>query len=297
MNLEELKENPVRYIKSFAMDIIVVLVALSYVFYQMITLQFNNVNPLVLLAESAMGIICGVVIKQALGENGFSRGYNSEHWKEEEDKYNSACNIANPYIDRVDNFYLCEEIEKKKNYRRQRLQAVRLKYEDWFDLEGNYCGDEHKYSMLTKRQRREVKKCIKVKIYVLNLFSEYATASEQDTKKELTDKIQRNRNLTKNTISATAIAIIGVYFIPFINEWNWGNLISSTMQVSMWILFGVLQLYSNYNFIVNEKTSILRKKKELIKRFVTGCEQDMYKTNPYDDMLVKHLHDTPNVLS
>ena len=36
-------------------------------------------------------------------------------------------------MERVDNFYQCEEIEKKKNYRRQHLQEIRLKYDNWFD--------------------------------------------------------------------------------------------------------------------------------------------------------------------
>lgn len=112
--LEELKSNPVRYIKTFAMDIVVVLVAIAYVLYQMVKLETTELNPLVLIAQALMGIICGVVIKQALGENGFSKGYNSDFYQEEEKKYNQSCNVALPYMDRVDNFYQCEEIDKKK---------------------------------------------------------------------------------------------------------------------------------------------------------------------------------------
>ena len=95
--LEELQGLASRYIKSLAMDFVVVIVAIAYIFYQMVTLKPTELNPLVLIAQSIMGIICGVVIKQALGENGFSRGYNSRIWNEEEEKYNAACNTANPY--------------------------------------------------------------------------------------------------------------------------------------------------------------------------------------------------------
>ena len=94
--------------------------------------------PLVLLAQGLMGIICGVVIKQSLGENGFSMGYNSDFWRDEERKYNETCSLANNYMDKVDNFYQCEEIDKKKDYRRQNLQGVRLKYDMWFDENGDY---------------------------------------------------------------------------------------------------------------------------------------------------------------
>ena len=122
--LEKIQGVASRYIKTIAMDLVVVLVAIAYVFYQMVTLEVTELNPLVLLAEAAVGIIAGVVIKQSLGENGFSRGYNSTIWAEEEDKYNAACNTANPYMERVDNFYVYEEIDKKKNYRRQHLRKI-----------------------------------------------------------------------------------------------------------------------------------------------------------------------------
>ena len=298
---EELKENPIKYLKSLAMDFVVVLVSISFIFYQMITLEKTNANPLVLLAKSFVGIICGIIIKQALGENGFTKGYRSQVWKLEEDKYNDACNTATDYTGRVDNFYLTLEKEKRENYRRNHLQSVRLRYDDWFTEDGDYIEHEiwgvlkkklyrrknkkaplpESVVVLSLRQRRMLKKCIKVKIYPLNLFSEYATASEQDTKKEMTDKKQRAKNATKNTLSAVIIAIIGIYFIPVIDKWNWASLIASSMQVTLWVLLGILQLYSNFNFVIHDKVAILRKKKELISRFVKDSESGLYLTSPY----------------
>lgn len=283
--LEELQNFTVRYIKTIAMDIIVVLVAIAYIFYQMVGLEPTSVNPLVLIAQAFMGIICGVAIKQALGENGFSRGYNSKFWLDEEEKYNNACNTANPYMERVDNFYQCEEIEKKRNYRRSKLQGARLKYYQWFDYDGNYIGiplKELKEKGYDRKQRQVIKKCIKVKIYPLNLFSQYDISNDKFTKKEITDKAQRGKNATRNTISATIIAIIGVYFIPFLSKWSLASFISSTMQVAMWVLFGILQLFTNYNFVTQDKVALLRKKKEDIRRFTTGCEKGLYINSPYD---------------
>lgn len=292
--LIDIKDNPVKYIKGLAMDLIVVLVALAYVFYNMVKLEPQNINPLVLIAQSIVSIICGVVIKQSLGENGFSKGYNSKKWQEEEELYNNVCNSAIPYVERVENFYLCEEIEKRRNYRRQHLQAKRMKYDNWFDYEGNYIGTKEQYDKLTFSQKRCLNKCIRVKIYVLNLFSEYGTSTEQDTKKEITDKVQRGKNITKNTLSATIIAIIGVYFVPVLTM-NWASFIASTMQVLLWVMFGVLQLYKNYSFIVIDKVSILKTKKEMIKKFTSGCEQGMYVQNPYDAKKQVDITPTPMV--
>lgn len=279
---ETIIENTSKYLKTIAMDLVVVIVALAYVFYQMVSLERTTLDPLVLIAQAVMGIICGVVIKTALGENGFSKGYNSTMWLTEEEKYNNSCNKALDYVDeRLDNYYLCREIEKKKLYRIRNLQAVRLKYANWFDDNGDFYRTKEDIKKLDFKQKLVLKRCISVKIRCLNLFSEYANTSEQDTKKEATDKDQRTKGVAKNTISATVIAIIGVYFIPLFN-WNWASLISSTMQVSMWVLFGILQLYTNFNFVVKDKVSIIRKKKEEIQLFITNCEKGMYKKNPYE---------------
>ena len=281
---EEMIENTTKYIKSIAMDLMVVVVALAYVFYQMVSLETTQLNPLILVAQAIVGIIAGVVIKQALGENGFSKGYNSQKWQEEEDKYNSTCLLANNYIDeRLDNFYLTLEKEKKANYRRNHLQAVRLKYQNWFNDNGDYIGEEKTFKKLTFRQKLMVKKCIRVNIYVLNLFSEYSTSSEQDTKREKTDKSQRLSNMTRNTLSAVLIAIGGAYFLPVLNGWSWASFIMATLEVSLWTIFGVLQLYTNYNFVVQERVATLRKKKELILRFVKGCENNQYLHSPYEE--------------
>ena len=113
MEFQEIKEHPAKYIKSLAMDLVVIIVSLAYVFYQMIDLEKTDLNPLILIAEAIVGIICGVIIKQALGENGFGKGYNSDTWLTEEEKYNQSCALANDYMERVDLFY--ETVEKERD--------------------------------------------------------------------------------------------------------------------------------------------------------------------------------------
>lgn len=288
---EGIKENPVRFIKTFAMDLVVVAVAVAYVFYSMVGLKRTEADPWIILAQSIMGIICGIVIKQALGENGFSRGYNSTEWEKITEKYNDACDLAEDYTDRLDNFYLNLEKEKRENYRRAHLQAAHLKYNLWFNADGDYIGDPEEFKKLSFYQKHMVRKSIKVKIYVLNLFSEYSIASEQDTKKEVTDKTQRRKNATKNTFSAVAIAVIGVYFIPFLSEWSWASFISSTLQVLLWILFGIIQLFGNYDFVVTDRVAIIRKKMELISRFIKDCKNGKYLKKPYEQIYpIASLH-------
>lgn len=281
MDKENAKNKLNKFIKTGLVNAVVVGVGLAYIFFTMITIKTGNVNVLELLGKSAIGIICGIMIKQGLGENGITRGYNSEIWNGELLKYNDACNKANPYMERVDNFYYYEEIEKRKSNRRAIMMAARLKYSDFFDEHENFIGQD-KVEGLTKFQQRAVTKCVKIKIYTLNLFSEYASVSTTDTKKETGDKEQRAKMFGKNSISQILVAVAGAYFVPMFNDWDWGTFIFSTLQVLMWCASGVMQMHTNYNYVVIDKVNKLKRKKELIQKFIHGCEEGMYKDNPYE---------------
>ena len=281
MDKENAKNKLNQFIKTGLVNVVVVGVGLAYIFFTMITIKTGDVNVLELLGKSAIGIICGIMIKQGLGENGITRGYGSDIWNNELLKYNDACNKANPYMERVDNFYYYEEIEKRKSNRRSIMMGARLKYSDFFDEYENFVGQD-KMEKLTRYQKRAVERCVKIKVYTLNLFSEYASVSTTDTKKETGDKEQRAKMFGKNSISQILVAVAGAYFVPMFNDWDWGTFIFSTLQVLMWAASGVMQMYTNYNYIVIDKVNKLKRKKELIEKFVHGCTQDMYKENPYE---------------
>lgn len=295
--LEEIQGLASKYIKTIAMDIVVVLVALAYVFYQMVKLEPTELNPLVLIAQAFMGIVCGVVIKQSLGENGFSRGHNSKTWQDEEEKYNETCQAAIPYMEYSKNFYQYEEIDKKKNYRYLHLQEVRLRYDQWFDKDGFYIGcplKDLKSKGYDRKQIKTIKKCVKVKIYPLNLFGKYIMSTDQDTRPEITEKGQRRKNILSNTVTATGIAIIGAYFVPMITNWSWASFVAATMQVTLWVLLGMLQLYQNFNFVVQDLVAVMRKKKEDITRFISGCEKHKYDYSPYEE--IEHKTEIENAI-
>lgn len=279
---ERLKRN----LKTAGLTTISILTGLIYVFYQMLTIEPTNLNPLTLIGSALVAIICSLTIKQVMGESGFNIGYGSDEWKREEDKYNDSCGTANEYMDLADNFYAQEEIDKRRQYRRVALQGVRLRYIDWFDENGYYKGEQEKFDKLTKQQKKVVRKCIKVKIYILNLFSEYEIGMESYERKEQTDKMQRRKSLGKNAISAILISAFGVYFTFVFTNFDWGSFWASMIQVILWLGFGIMQMMNNYYFVVKDRVSILKRKKELIQKFINGCKEHKYDVNPYDVELI-----------
>lgn len=280
---EEKEKKVYDFIKGNLINGVVILTSLIYIFYGMVSIERTNLNIWQCLAAASIGIIVGFMIKQGLGENGFNKGYASNIWKNSLEKYSNACNEANPYIEKVDNFYYCEEIEKKRNYRRSYLMGNQMRYEWFFDNKGNYVENPERFEKLTKKQKKILNKCVKVKIYNLNLFSEYSLEVESLTHKEITDKDQRLKMVGKNSLAQILSAIIGVYFVAYWNNWNWGVFIATSVQVAIWVSCGIIQLYINYNYVVIEKVNKLTRKKELLIKFKSGCEKGLYNTNPYEE--------------
>lgn len=273
------------FIKGNFINFIIILTSVAYVFYNMVVIQKTDLSLWECVAKAGIGIIVGFMIKQGLGENGFNYGYRSQIWHDSLDKYSKNCNMANPYIERVDNFYETEIIEKKKTYRRTNLMGARMKYDWFFDEDGFYIENNEYYDKLDKKQKRVLKKCISVKIYNLNLFSEYENQIGADTRREKTDKDQRAKMFGKNGITQIITAIIGAYFVPMLTGWDWASFIAASIQVCIWISCGITQMYTNYNYVVVEKTSKLTRKVELIVKFTRGCEQGKYLTSPYEEVI------------
>ena len=271
------------FIKNGLIDFIVICISIAYVLYSMVDIEQNELSVLDITWKTLLSIVVGFMIKTMLGESGINKGYASDIWSKEIEKYNATCNTANSYMERVDNFYYCEEIEKKKNYRKTALMGARMKYEMYFDKNGDYI-ESADTSKLTKKQLKVLKKAIEVKIYNLNLFSEYENDTTAYTKKETGDKEQRLKGMTSNLLGQIIVAFSGVYFVVSLNDWNWATFFSSLIQIAMWVSYGVFNLYKNYNYVVIEKVNKLKKKKELIQKFLYGCEKGMYTKNPYDEM-------------
>jgi len=278
-----------RIIQNGIIDFVVVAISLAYILYQTVDISPTQLEFWQILAKGILGIVVGILIKQTLGENGFIRGYSNPLWLEEKDKYNASCNDSLQYIDKVDAFYSDELAAERKRYRISHLQGVRLKYEDFFGEDGGYLGVEilpkWKYknkkaekgqAILDFKQRKVLNQCITVKVYTLNLFSEYANDTSSYTKKETTDYNQRAKMLRKNTLTGVLIATMGAYFTVEFIDWDWGKVIVALVQILGWVMTGVLQLYANFNYITIDKVNKLKEKKLKLAKFKKNCEDGLY---------------------
>lgn len=276
--------NAKKNIKTILMDIGVAAVSITYILYQLLILKPADIDPITLTAEAIIGVLAGLLIKMGLGENGFTRGYQSDEWKTHKDKYNKRADMALPYSDKVDDFQEKLKVERLVKIRTLFLSHYRLKYNDFYDSNGDFI--EHDiistkkkqklvkkgisvdgYLVLEKKQIKALYKSCKIKVYTRELLNEYDSEINTYARKEFTDKDQRNKKLGKNILSAAIIATVGVYFVPLwafsIEKFLWG-----IFQVALWIAFGILQLYDNYRFVTEDRASALDRKSQDLSKFL-----------------------------
>lgn len=272
-------------IRTILLNVAVVATAVVYIFYNILKLEPTHLNPFILIAQAILAIIAALCIKAGLGENGMIRGYASTLWINAKAIYNIKADKALPYIDKADDFYEKERIEKRMRNRKVRLSSYRMRYEDFFDANGDYIerdiwtphqkkkhlksGHELPESVIVLdfKQRQVLRKCIKLQIFPKDMFNEYGIDLTDDERKEKTDKMQRSMNFRKNFFSAIGFSVAGVYFTATL-AFNWGSIIWALFQVLMWVMFGLLDAYDNYTYITNEKVGILKLKEQMISRFM-----------------------------
>ena len=89
----------------------------------------------------------------------------------------------------------------------------------------------------------------------------------------------RKLSIRKNALTASAISMLGVYFVPKLVNFDWGEIIMSLLQVMLWIILGILELYKFYNYVTIEKVATLRLKDKSLTKFLKKCH-DEEKANP-----------------
>lgn len=299
-------ENKTKHkIKTIFADIIVIILGLSYIFYRVLTLELKELDPIIVTFDGVFCIAVGVSIKQVLSEIGLIKGYETNEYKEEDEKHKNACNESIEFIDKVDRYEEEEIANRKLKYRKAQLQSARLKYDYFFTEDGEikdviitplykvkkklkkklYEPAENEF-VLDRYQRKVLKKCYKVKIKILNLFSEYSKDTSNFSDRETTDKEQRTKTLGKNLLTAMVFALADIYIVARFVEFDVGAVIFATVQVCGFIAIGLIQMYQNINFVRVDKVNTLKEKNKRLVIFINNCKKGKYE----DERMVEKEH-------
>ena len=280
-------------ITSILLDIGIVGISIVYVFYNILDFHKTETDPWRLLMKGLVGIFVGVGLKWMLGEKGLIKGHNNQQFSKPKELFDERTDKAVPYIDRFDEFSEKERIDKMLRNRKIHLNNYKMKYDTFFDENGDYIEHEiwtprqkkrwlKRYNktviefdnelenviVLDFKQRYVLKKCIRLQIYIPDVFSDYGDTITEDEKPDKTEQGVRRKNTRSNFISAVIFAMIGVYFVPDLLNFTWAAIIWSIFQVFMWLAFGIINYYQNFTFVVIDEVKQIGRKDKLLTKFL-----------------------------
>lgn len=269
----KIKEN----FKTILMYVGVCLVSLSYPLYSVLGLEPADYSWTIITVKTIVGMVTGILIKMGLGEVGFDKGYKDKLWLNAKESYKKKADKCTPYTDKLDDFQEKQIKLRLEKRRRTFLQHNRIKYNDFFDENGDYINrtiytkkqfirlvekvgkTASDYVILDKHQQKALKRALDIIVLKRELLNEYDEFNIEDDRADETENQHRTRSLGKNLLSIAATTFVGTFFtVSFI--WDNASFFMAVFQVCSWLAFGILQLYNNYQFVTNERAKGLKKK-------------------------------------
>lgn len=282
--------------------IAVTLISLIYVANSLVTISKTGKSIYEIIGTGALSLIVGVLITGSFRAIGIRKGDESEKMTKTIELHSSVVEEITPGIDKLDAF--CERENKRalKNIRSRILACAGIKYEECFDengivkelellqAENGASKDVLKVTKKRNKQRQKAyKKAVNIKVKPLlasNLTSEGVSADNPfdfgGSKKQYTKEKSASDIFSKVLMAL----IFGYYSVSFAVNIDFASLIWNTLQIVMYIVGGIIQMYTSYMWIVDDyrggiikKIDYLQKFQNCMSEFGVKTEERTEKTN------------------
>lgn len=243
--------------------IAILIVVGIYVGLGLATIQQSGKTIDEIIFESILSLTLGLLIKNLLKLQGLTFGELSESFQNTLTMYGKVITDSIPHMNKIEKFIEYKNKQAFKLVRTSILERVGLNYNDLFDIEGKYIGEEIKepikrlfrydYNNMS-REDIAVYKCLTLELTTLvgdDLMADVEGNDKLDPNNMGEDKKQWSKKGMKKQFLMTAATafIFGYYGLGFITDPDKGELIWKLIQVGSFILFGLFDLMKGYQFM------------------------------------------------
>lgn len=261
----------------------VILISLVYVANSFVVISKTGKSIQEIIGTGILSLIVGVLITGTFRSIGIRKGDESEKMISTNELHALTVEEIILGIDKLDLF--CERENKRtlKGIRTRILAKVGLKYSECFDEDGtakelellavdDSAGKEIKKTIKKRNRARKkaYKKAVNLKIKPLlssNLTSDGVNADNPydfgNSKRQYT-----KQKSASDIASRVLMAIIFGYFsVNFATNVDFASLIWNLLQIVMYIVGGIIQMYTSYMWIVDDYRSSIIKKIDYLQKF------------------------------
>ena len=247
---------------------VVVLISVVYVASSLINISRSGKTIYEILGAGVLSLIVGIMINGVFRSVGLRRGDEDERSIATRALHARTVEEITPYIDRLDAFCQRESRLAQRAVRTRILAGEGLRYTDFFDSEDCLKGEAEVPK--DKRKRRAYFKALHIKIKPLlasNLTSDGVKARDPfdfgRSKREYTSQ----RSAGDIIIKLLMAIIFGYFGVSLASEVNVASLIWNGLQIVLYITSGIIQMYSVYNWVVDDYRGGIVRKIDMLEKF------------------------------
>lgn len=231
---------------------IIILSCLVYLLYGFITVEKSGKSIEQIFADSAIIFCFGLFMSKLFEIQGLKMGEQSDKVIATDKLHSDTVEEINDDINYLDEF--CDDVTKETTKKMQIrfLNMAGVKHEE-------FVNRTYDFSKFEKKERRFREKCVTKarKVHLTPLISSELTTDDTKIEDPLylgrTKKQYRKWSSLKQSFSKIVVAIIfGYYTYKLIENFAWGYLIWTLLQIMIFIVLGVANMMNAYFFVTDE---------------------------------------------
>jgi len=263
------------------------LVAGIYLFYGLISLESSGKSLSEILISSFVVWVVGYSIGQLLTLQGILIGEKDKSVQDTKIAHGRVIEEIGDDIVYLENFCFDETANAKKTARAAKLSSVGLQYSDYFTDEGKVIEDNivipisenEIIEARNKKKRKAIEEAIYIKVTPLTVESLTTdNGNKYDPFDYGMDKFAYLKGVAiKSAISKVALGVgFGYFAMKLIQDFEWGYLIWTGIQVGIFLLLGSINLFKSYLFVTDTQRQNRIKKINKLEQF-KGTNKEKYK--------------------
>lgn len=293
-------ENTKRYFKQYIGYIVIVLACLIYIARGVITVEETGKTVAQILGDGFLALFFGVFINYVFELQGMMDGERNEKVIATNKSHADIVEDISPNIDKLDEWCDKKNKEALKNARVRILSAYGLKYDDCFDEEGvakplSLLKEDMRLKTKEEKKMQKdkiacYKKACKVKLTLLTTNSLTSEGGREYDPYYLgqTKRQYKRKTTTMDLISKIGIAcIFGYYGAKFVSSFSWAFLIWTGIQVVLFLIMGVVKLYTSYMFVIDDYRARVIKKIDNLTKFKDYIENKQPETKTNEETVIE----------
>ena len=274
----------------------ILLISLVYIFQGIFNLTKKDATLVDILGNVGMSVAVGLILSSSFVSMGLKDGKKSPEFQTSLKVYGETKAKATPKLDKLAPWCEFKNVQELEYKKRDIIQAAGLSWKAY--KFGYYDEHQEKLNEEQKQALERAKKCSISKLSSQELLSDLPSLNDKSlifknksrfgqTEKEYQAKVGAQDAFFKIFIAV----VCGLYGLtPLVTEENFGDVIAGvlwhTMQIIMWLTFGVTKYFNSKSFIENEyrQTHIIQKT-EYLNEFIATMDNNPKVIEQYDDEL------------